>query len=67
MNSLVDARWLQVPSCQLFVAGLLTLKTPNPSPDDQLAKEVVTEAKKTEAADEEKSNNEESKEGEDAA
>ena len=49
------------------MAGLLTLKTPNPSPDDQLAKEVVTEAKKTEAADEEKSNNEESKEGEDAA
>ena len=50
-----------------LVAGLLTLKTPNPSPDDQWAKEVVTEAKKTEAADEEKSNNEESKEGEDAA
>jgi len=48
-----------------FVAGLATLKTPNPSPDDQLAQEVVAEAQKTDAADEEKADNEESKEGED--
>ena len=53
-----------------FVAGLTTLKTTNPSPDDQLAQEVVTEAKKTDAADEENADNEESREskdGEDAA
>ena len=56
-----------------LVAGLLTLKTPNPSPDDQFAHEVVTKAKADEkAADEEKANNEESgdvsapKESEDA-
>lgn len=56
-----------------LVAGLLTLKTPNPSPDDQFAHEVVTKAKvEGKAADEENANNEESgdesapKESEDA-
>lgn len=56
-----------------FVAGLLTLKTPNPSPDDQFAHEVVTKAKaEDKAVDEEKASNGESgdlsapKEGEDA-
>ena len=56
-----------------LVAGLLTLKTTNPSPDDQLVHEVVTKAKaEDKVADEEKASNEKSgdagdtKEGEDA-